>query len=503
LTAIALPVYSSALLLAMLLTLAQVFIVFIRIKAPGAKAFSLGNLAAFFYALGSLFEINSTTPDQVLASLTVEYLGIANIGPLLFLTTLSTTRGAWVFSRRQVVLLFVVPAGTILCVATNSFHHLFYTSLVLERHGPFAVPLLGKGPFYILNFIYMNLFLLLGTAIAFRAGLQAPRAQGNPLILLFIGFLFPWAGMAVYQLGWSPWGLDVAPFGLTLAGICFSVAFFRFRLFDLMPLVLDQVFENMNEGVMVIDQRERIIGFNPAFTAIYPQVTGNAVGKTLAALGLEELASGADLRLSGEKVSLTYQVDRSPLLDRKTRRQGVIFMLTDISQRTELSEKLARLARTDELTSLPNRRAMIERLDSETDRLGRYGGTLSLAIADLDHFKQVNDSFGHDAGDATLVHVAQIWSAGLRTSDLLARYGGEEFVIVMPATDSGEAKVLLERLRAKLQSAPVVVGNRQFSVTASFGLISVSENLPGSEMIRLADAALYRAKQSGRNQVHE
>lgn len=504
---LALPVYSGALVLAMLLSLGIAVISLYRLNVPGALAFLFGNLAAFCYALGSLIEITTTTPDQALAALTIEYLGIATIGPLWFLTTLSSTRGAWFVSARQSALLFVVPILVILLVATNSYHHLFYTSIVLEHRGPFTIPVLEKGPFYMVNIIYLNCFLFLGTGIALREALRSPKAQRIPLLILFTASLLPWSGMALYMFNLSPWGLDTAPFGLTFSGIILSVALFRFRLFDLMPLVVDQVFSNMKEGVMVTDRKGRLVGINPAMTRIIPDLTTEQIGRELKTLAAASplLGTASELALTLGDQRRVFQIDRSPLLDEKHRTMGEILLFSDISQREELLLRLTKMARTDDLTDLPNRRSFLERLRAEAERHRRHGRSFSLAVADIDHFKKINDGYGHEAGDAALVHIARLWGSCLRSSDLLARYGGEEFTLLMADTGAPEARVLLERMRSLLESQPLDWKGTNLSLTASFGLTTMDHQqaTPPEDLIRKADDALYQAKEAGRNQIKE
>lgn len=476
---------------------------FLRNRTPGATAFVLGNLAAFLYALGSLFEIRSTSEAQVLAALTLEYTGIATIGPFWFLTSVSATKGTSFVGWRNSVLLFVLPLVSLLMVATNRYHHLFYTDITLTFRGPFTIPNLDKGPFWVLNMIYMIVCLAWGTLVPLRESWKAPRAQKIPLRLLFFSGLIPVLGMTVFQFGLSPWGLDIAPFSIAFAAGVLAVALFKFRLFDLTPMVTDQVFANMKEGVLVVDPKDRVIGVNRAFADIF-QVTSEIIGQRLGALGLPNLRGRLDVPVVTGSLRRIFQIDRSPLVDPKSRPQGEIFMLTDITQREELAERLARMARVDELTELTNRRGFLERLNAEVDRFHRYGRTPSLAIADLDHFKRINDTWGHAAGDAALVHVARVWTAGLRASDVLARYGGEEFIFLLPETTLDEAQSLLERLRQNLEESPVDWEGHRIPVTASFGVAVGTAGLTlvtVDRFISSADQALYKAKRSGRNCV--
>ena len=498
--------YAGVLAFAALLSLVLAVLAFFRRQTPGVTTFLFGNLAGFFYAFGSILEIQARTPTELLAALTTEYFGIATLGPLLLLTTHAITRGTGSPGTGRLASLFIVPVVVVAAVATNDSHHLFYTSLLVGHRGPFTVPLLGKGPLYMVNFAYMNICILWGALTAFRGYRKARGAYRPPLLLVLVGALFPWAGMALYQAGWSPYGLDTAPLGLALACLSFGLALFRYQLFDLGPLVVDQVFANMQEGVVVLDRQGRILGVNPAVTRILPEATSASVGRTLATLGpqAQTLAQGSqELVLPGAEGTRVYQVDRSPLRDRRGDWIGQILLLSDITVRQELAAKLARLAGSDELTSLPNRRAFLGQLRVEYGRHLRYGTPFSLAMADLDHFKRVNDLEGHEAGDAALLHVAEVWKATLRSADLLARYGGEEFTILFPETDLAEARPILERMRTCLEATPLVWKGKELRLTASFGLarpLSGDGENP-EPILRRVDGALYSAKERGRNQV--
>ena len=155
-------------------------------------------------------------------------------------------------------------------------------------------------------------------------------------------------------------------------------------------------------------------------------------------------------------------------------------------------------ALTDELTKLPNRRALAQRFLQETQRARRHRAGITFVMVDLDHFKQVNDTYGHLNGDAVLAELASILSTGLRESDVCARYGGEEFALILPETTEGGARVLAERIRAKVAAATFPGG---LKLTISVGVAATEEPALFTQLIDRADQALYAAKQGGRNQV--
>ena len=173
--------------------------------------------------------------------------------------------------------------------------------------------------------------------------------------------------------------------------------------------------------------------------------------------------------------------------------------LSNIGLRDLMREQATR----DPLTKLYNRRFMEESLTREVARAKRHGTSLSVAIADLDFFKKINDRFGHDAGDHVLREVAKLLLKNLRTTDIACRFGGEEFVLILPGSSPEDARHHLETVLEKLEALKILQGNNVLSpVTMSLGLAAFSDsNVTGDSLISAADAALYLAKQGGRNRV--
>ena len=165
-------------------------------------------------------------------------------------------------------------------------------------------------------------------------------------------------------------------------------------------------------------------------------------------------------------------------------------------------EEVQRLAITDSLTDLYNRRYFSDLAENEVQRAVRYGHELSLIFLDIDEFKWVNDTFGHAVGDVVIRHVAECCRSELRSVDIIARYGGDEFVIVLPECSLDMAYQIAERLRQTIASTPAVSPKGPVSVTASMGIASHQQDSPGLEMmLKNADASLYAAKTGGRNRV--
>jgi diguanylate cyclase (GGDEF)-like protein len=173
-------------------------------------------------------------------------------------------------------------------------------------------------------------------------------------------------------------------------------------------------------------------------------------------------------------------------------------------ENASLHEAVGRQAVTDELTGLANVRAFLSVIDREIERSRRFETPLGLLMVDLDDFKQVNDTYGHQQGDVVLAQVAGVLRDASRELDTAARYGGEELAVVLPQTDAAGAALLAERMRAAIEAlhVPRVGGKGTLSVTASFGVAALPESGPDRDgLIAAADAALYAAKRAGKNRV--
>ncbi len=166
-----------------------------------------------------------------------------------------------------------------------------------------------------------------------------------------------------------------------------------------------------------------------------------------------------------------------------------------------MQDLLIEYANIDPLTGIPNRRALMECLRKEWMRIQRHGGTLSFIMADIDHFKQVNDTYGHSIGDKVLQEIAQAIVSQCREIDVPARYGGDEFAIVVPSETAEGAGKLAERCRQATSEIRIHTEDENVQITASFGIAEIADTPSIEALIKAADEALYQAKQAGRNQV--
>ena len=185
-------------------------------------------------------------------------------------------------------------------------------------------------------------------------------------------------------------------------------------------------------------------------------------------------------------------------------RVGVGRRVIELHRHLEAKNRLLeQLALTDVLTGLPNRRAIDDWASRQLSGAARYGFTFWIVVADLDYFKSVNDTYGHDAGNVVLRRAAEILKSHSRKSDICGRIGGEEFLFTLSHISEENVSVVIERIRADLQASKFNFDGSSLTVTASFGVAAFDEKHPGdlSHLVSCADAALYSAKRLGRNRV--
>lgn len=274
------------------------------------------------------------------------------------------------------------------------------------------------------------------------------------------------------------------------------------------------------EAVMITNRSGLIDYVNPAFTQISGYEFHEVVGKSPAFLksGQQDvdfyrnfwrtIRSGRTWR--GELVNrrkdgtlYTEFMAVAPVVDDQRGIVGFVAVKHDVSERKKLEDELRRLATTDVLTGAANRRYLLERGEQEFSRAGRAGHALSLLMLDVDHFKAINDNYGHSAGDSALQTLVGICKAMLRDADVIGRLGGEEFVLILPDTVEEGAMEVAERLRRRIKEAMLSTDDgKVFALTISIGvaeLLAVDSSI--EDTLKRADRALYRAKREGRDRV--
>ncbi|WP_432511445.1 histidine kinase N-terminal 7TM domain-containing diguanylate cyclase [Kineococcus sp. SYSU DK001] len=425
-------------------------------------------------------------------------------------------------SRRHVAHLVAVPALILALTATDPLHHLVFSSITPLDAAPWYAD--DFGPVFWAHTAWCYLLLA-------DAGLRLGRAwlAGSPLLrsqagVLLLAGAFPLVGNVAVLVGEDRLGgQDLTPLFFTATAVLDAWAVLRGGLLRTVPVAREAVLETIGDHVVVIDAGGVVVDVNPAGRAYLrdrrPDLPADPVGvraaEFLSARALGDLPGGRAEYVVEHTPGLHLDVRVTALTDRRGRPLGRVVVGRDITALVRARERLeeevaeverlrARLAEEavrDPLTGLHNRRHFTP---AARDLVGRASAVdpVAVLVVDVDHFKAVNDTHGHAAGDEVLVAVARTLAAGTREGDLLARTGGEEFALVLPGVRSPDAAGRAERLRAACAALAVELpSGARVRPTVSIGTALTEGTRPLDDLLARADEALYAAKAAGRDRV--
>ncbi|MCE7861774.1 MAG: diguanylate cyclase, partial [Chloroflexi bacterium CFX2] len=421
---------------------------------------------------------------------------------LVFALEYSNAR-SWL-NRPFILALIIEPVIVFILLWTDPWHDLYFGG----KRALNTVMILDAGPVHWANIYYSYLLILISLLILVVTFRRSKGVYQRQAAMILAAAVVPWlvhAGFLLSGGGLLP-NADMTPFIFSFTALFIAFALIRYRLLDIVPIARSALIESMGEGVLVLDSNNRIVDVNPAARKeLAPDFSlGDPVETALKHLPnlVEKFSAAAQARTEITVGEITLDLSISTLLDAKRRPMGRLVVWRDITAQKQTRDKLEKLAITDELTSTHNRRHFMEMAESQISFTRRYGTPLALAMIDLDHFKEINDTCGHQAGDKALAGFAGILRGNIRDFDILGRLGGEEFAILMPKTDEQAALRAVERLRVTLAENPIVFGGNSIRITFSLGLTDFKGGQDSLEsLLRRADHALYEAKKAGRNQI--
>jgi diguanylate cyclase (GGDEF)-like protein len=453
-------------------------------------------------------------------------LGLVFTPPAILAFVLEYTGRIQVWRRWMLAAMAVEPAFVWYCILDPGFgQHFFAGWRGFPSDGHFK-----GGPYFWFHCAYS--YVLTGYAFwltvrSYRSAREPRKAQLRTILLAFIP---PVAGNLSYLFGLTPVTGDLTPIGFLLSGAMLTYALFRQGFMDLVPVARRIVVEQMIDGVIVLDERGRIIDVNAASRAILCLPAEHLIGSF--AGDMLPLPGAMLARLARqEEIDTVISLQDGAYIDLRARAmagggkaaQGLLLILRDISEARRVSDALEAANRAltiqvaevermqgllleqasrDALTGLYNRRFMEESLERELARTDRTREPLAVVLIDIDYFKKVNDNYGHLSGDDMLSTLAAILQQHSRREDIACRYGGEEFLVMLRNTTVQDAVARAAEWNTLFARTAFDFKGRTVHATFSAGVAVYPDDAQyRTALLEAADIALYDAKARGRNQV--
>mgnify|MGYP000863005896 CR=1 FL=1 len=515
-----------------IISLILFFFIWKKRHVKGSKYLLIAVIAVTLYNMAYALEYSATTIEGKVFWSKVEYIGIGTLLPALFLFVLEYFRIVKKIKIGHAILLWSMPLLVMGLAWTNELHGLIWsgfgeidpvTNLMVYHHGSFftfSIVLqysLGLGLIFILTRQWFR----------FRQ-----RSFRNQIILFFLAILLPFIGNIIYLSRNNPIpGMDWTPIFSFFSIVLFYLSITLFRFLDLLPVARDLVFHLMQDGIMVVDFQFRVVDWNPALPQLLPNLPithGGSALQIFRILGInnnpfENIQESVNYEVEiTEPEQCIIDIIISPLhqnnhfdgwlviFDNETERRLATraletankTLMQKLDEIEKLRDQLKEQAIRDPLTGLYNRRFFDEYFANELVRCKRTNTPISLLMIDIDHFKSVNDRFGHIVGDQVLEMLGEILKSMFRASDVSCRFGGEEFLVLLPGLASDQAYNRAEDLRKRFEQATRDAEYLYTQVTISVGISNYPVDADNTrDLFRISDKALYQAKELGRNRV--
>ncbi|MBN2221012.1 MAG: diguanylate cyclase [Vallitaleaceae bacterium] len=479
-------------------------------KAKHSGELGLLCLATTFYIFGYLLELNTVTLEKMKFWNLLQFLGM----PLVpgFWLHLS-----WVFMEKEItslrskiiakVLIFIIPISTMLMRLTNPLHGLYYKEMYLKQLETTPILYLEKGPWFYVQTSYILITLVLSNLFFFLQYRKSKQASKAKFRLLIMATSIPVIGLFMIILDFGHYGVDYTAMLLPFSVLLIFLALTKYDFLEIKYLARERIFEDSSIGMLLLNAHHRIMDYNQVCLQFFEKNGISMKHEKLEVI----LASKPELfqkLLSQQRNQVClvdnhetqyFEFERKELLYHQ-HVYGYLISIENVTQREILQQKLKVLATTDPLTGLFNHGEFMKKLSTAMETAREHGHTMVLVMFDLDHFKAINDQYGHVCGDQVLKEMARLMTGGFRKEDLLGRVGGEEFAVLLQHCNIEEAYLKVDQFRIRVEENRMRYHSYEVQVTTSIGMAEYDNEVSVSDWIEKVDAYLYQSKKNGRNQ---
>jgi len=471
---------------------------------------------------------------------TCNYFSIALVSVFVLLLGIVFTHSKITLTWRY-ALLFILPIGSAIAVATNESHHLFMKVFCIIIKDSVIGPLMWA------HYIYCYVYIAIGMGYLIKHAVNNSGLFSKQAITLVAGIGISLVVNVLVSFGIIRGGCYTTIPGIVIFIILIGVASLKLDMFNIVPIALQKVVDHISDGFIVINENRKIIDFNKTaqlwFGGKHEMIRSQDFKEFMDSLKIENLDTNKlldyiqmslekkdsisfDTFMNFENGILYFNIEVTPMFN-KNKYIGTIVLYRNTTKyiknlqmikeyqlllennlekvtmdKQELlirSAIMENMSKMDALTDMYNHRTFQEYFDTIIGQVSRFDGTLQLAIFDIDDFKKVNDIFGHSVGDSILQRIASIIKTMVTAEDITTRYGGEEFAVILTNKTKKESLILLESIRKAIQDERHLELNKD--VTVSIGVHEYYRGETKEEAFNKADQALYEAKYSGKNRI--
>lgn len=474
-------------------------------SVPKASYFLLLSLSIFFYSLGYLLQLDAKSLTGAYMAVRIQMLGISTFAPLyyLFVRDFNDRR---ITNRWVILALFIIPA--VVLATSNAYPEIKWFYSHIEFTGGSGMnmklesgPLLNVHMFYCLACIVMSAF-----EIVHRYPTSSDRERTKKMLFMF-ATIVPTTSIMVLGIERFRMPMEIGSASLVFSLFILGHYILTYRVQDWLPFAREIIVEHLSDGYVLLDQHNAYIDANAIAKQYIPSLNSASGGQNIYEIEgfpIEVLDGQAEFPFDANGREIYVRTSATPIVHNGMSVCTAV-MFYDITEEHNLMNELVIRASHDSLTGLLNRGAFFDPALRDFHLHQRTKTQAVVMMMDLDNFKEVNDTYGHLAGDDVLRRLGSIMQKRLRHTDISSRYGGEEFIVFLPATDGPGALQIAQDIRQSLEHETFSSDAGTFHATVSIGLASLvlDDTSTLESLIAQADSALYQAKQQGRNRVVE
>lgn len=441
-----------------------------------------------------------------------QYIVLPFIPALWLLLTLQFTNTSYFIKKPYIFLMFLIPIITFFIRLTNSIHYFFYQGYQVKPFLGYNTLDMERGPWFYINIFFTILYILSSIIIYYLAYKRGQKNYSRPAFLNFFTVsLLPMVAIFLIILLYQRTYIDYVALVLPISQILIYYGILKYDFFETKSMVRNAFFEDSKLGMILLEPGLRIIDYNKAAEEFF-----NALNILLSDISIEELLKDRPELLSilksdtSQELSLMidgkehfYEIEAWQI--RENNNKESLKIIRDITDKKLLEKRLIYLATIDTLSGLYNRRKFMELAKMEFERAKRYKEGLCILMMDIDNFKNINDCWGHRAGDKVISEFGYLLKDSLRKTDIIGRLGGEEFAVILHKANKIQGFTLGENFRKKVVTTEVVDGSNKINFTISIGVVAIQgdeyETKDMEDILKQADEALYSAKTQGKNCV--